>query len=69
MTYLVTLDPDTEEAVSKIVDSDDIDSFLSRLRDGEAVLVRRASYLDTHQDEEIVFERPKLTLLQGGKHV
>ena len=72
MTYLVTLNPDTEGAVSRVVSDDDVHSTLNRmcsgLHNGEAIQVRRADYLDTGVDDEVVFKRPKLTLLQGGNN-
>jgi hypothetical protein len=73
VTYLVTLDPDTEHAVSKIVKDEDIHRVLRSafppygdLKDGEAIQIRRADYLDTKVDNGVSSERPKLTLLRGG---
>lgn len=74
MTYLVTLNPDTDHAVSHEVPDDDIHRVIRNafpptgyMYPGEAILIRRADYLDTKHDDEVVFERPKLTLIQGGK--
>jgi hypothetical protein len=36
------------------------------LKDGEAIQIRRADYLDTKVPDEVSSERPKLTLLRGG---
>lgn len=70
MTYLVTLNPDTDGAVSRIVADDDIHGTFNRmctnLHNGESIQVRRADYLDTGVGDEVVFERPKLTLIRGG---
>lgn len=57
MTYLVTIDPDTDGAISRTVDDDGLDRFIryfrnsSVNRDGRAILIRRADYMDTGPDE------------------
>jgi len=66
---LITLNPDTDDAVSKIVTDDDIERIIRNslnLKPGEAIQIRRADYLDTKVDDEVEFKRPKLTLIQGG---
>ena len=53
MTYLVTLNPDTYYARTKVVADDMIDRVVrnsfppyGKLLDGQAILIRRADYLD-----------------------
>ena len=69
--------PDTDDATSIQVDESGLDRVLSGLRDrpwilgnGEAILIRRADYLDTRVAEEYSQsdrKRGHLTLIQGGK--
>jgi hypothetical protein len=49
------------------VSDDDILEFIYFLGDGEAIQIRRADYLDAQSEEDVRFERPKLTLIRGGK--
>ena len=55
MTYLVTLNPDTDYATTKVVSDDDIERVVrnsfppyGRLADGQAIQYRRADYLDVN---------------------
>lgn len=89
MTYLVTMNPDTDYARTRVVADDDIDRVIrysfppyGRLVDGQAIMIRRADYIDTNdgvvvlsgttgwsdQPRSVEVERPvrPLRLLQGG---
>lgn len=73
MTYIVTMNPGTEDEVAKVIEDDMIHNVLryrfppyGDLAPGQAIQIRRADYLDTEVVDEIVFERPKLVLIQGG---
>jgi hypothetical protein len=70
--------PDTDDATSMDVDEAGLDRVLSGLKarpwildSGEAILIRRADYLDTKVSSEYDGARSKghLTLIQGGNHV
>lgn len=73
--FLVSTDIDTErEEVHELSDLDEVLDFVDAalmhprlIPDGGAILIRRANYLDRPQPDRVVSERPKLTLIQGGK--
>jgi hypothetical protein len=73
--YLVTTRPETEDAITVQVEVADLhelaETFVSgirRLADGDAILIRRADYLDTAPKVEVESPRRKFTLVKGGKH-
>jgi hypothetical protein len=46
---------------------DYIDNLLDSMTDDDRITIRRADLFDAQSEEDVRFERPKLTLLQGGK--
>lgn len=71
MTYLVSKDGSDEPALEMAWY--EVLGFLELhmgrkgfLANGEALLIRRADYLDTDVSNEVSSDRPKLTLLRGG---
>jgi hypothetical protein len=67
MTYLVTMDPNTDYAVSKLVSDDGIERVIrnafppyGHLDEGQAIQIRRTDYMDVQEGNE----RPKLTLVR-----
>jgi hypothetical protein len=70
MTYIVTLDPGLPWEVATEITDEDFAGVLDRidsLDPGQAIQIRRAGYLDIKEPEDVEFNRPKLTLLRGGK--
>ena len=75
--YLVTIDPDTDDAIARTVDDDGLDRMLDYFRrsqvnrDGRAILIRHADYLDTKAQGDVPSVanpgRTRLTLIQGGQ--
>lgn len=71
--FIVTTNVGTEREVARELEDGDLIDFIERatahprfLPDGGIIQIRRADYLDIHDDDEIDY-RPKLTLIQGGK--
>jgi hypothetical protein len=76
MTYLVTLNPDTDYARTKVVSDDNIDRVIrnsfppyGRLADGQAIMIRRADYMDINDGVVTLSGRAvgHLTVIEGGK--
>lgn len=72
--FLVTYGTDGAE-IAHEVGNDYIKDFVANLvtlpdtmENGDFIQIRRADYLDTKKVVEVVYERPRLTIIQGGKH-
>lgn len=70
--FLITVGLDGLEEYSREMSDhidilDYVDTAIGDLGDGEYIQIRRADYLDTKVSKVVDSERPKLTLLQGGK--
>jgi hypothetical protein len=73
--YLVTTRPETEDAITVQVEVADLheltETFVAgirRLADGDAILIRRADYLDVEPLTEVESShgRTRFTLIKGG---
>lgn len=77
MSYIVTMEPGTDDEFSWEVLDEDIYRVLrnafppyGKLRNGEVIMIRRADYIDTKTHDlllSVPADRPHLTVLQGGR--